>query len=124
MKILITGGNGFVGINIINEIKFYDWDITCLINKNEEHIPKNINRIYDLNNNYYFDFIIHIGGNPSSKSCIKNPESAFNDNIMLTFHILEYARKNNVKNIIFLSSCEVYGYATEISNENDLLKYV
>lgn len=123
MKVLLTGGNGFVGTNIVNEmITYTDWDITCLINNNDENIPGKIHRIYDLSHDCHYDFIIHAGGNPSSKSCIKNPESAFNDNITLTFHILEYARKNNIKNIIFLSSCEVYGYATENSNENDMLK--
>jgi nucleoside-diphosphate-sugar epimerase len=122
-NILITGGNGFVGINIINEIiNATDWNITCLINKTDDKIPENINRIYDLNIDSYYDFIIHAGGNPSSKSCIENPQSALNDNIITTFHILEYARKNKIKNIIFLSSCEVYGHAIETSNENDLLK--
>ena len=49
MKILITGGNGFVGMNIINEIiKNTDWIITCLINKTENNIPIHIEKIYNL----------------------------------------------------------------------------
>ena len=48
MKVLLTGGNGFVGINIVNEmITYTDWDITCLINNNDENIPGKIHRIYD-----------------------------------------------------------------------------
>jgi len=123
MKILITGGNGFVGINIINSIiENTNWEITCFINKTDDRIPQNIPRIYNLDIDSYYDFIIHAGGNPSSKSCINNPNSGFNDNIQFTFNILEYSRKNNIKNIIFLSSCEVYGYATDTSNEKDMLK--
>lgn len=123
MKILITGGNGFVGMNIINEIiKNTDWIITCLINKTENNIPIHIEKIYNLEINIRYDLIIHAGGNASSKSCIENTVSAFNDNIKCTFNILEYARTNNIMKIIFLSSCEVYGYATDTSNETDMLK--
>jgi nucleoside-diphosphate-sugar epimerase len=122
MKILITGGNGFVGINIINSIiQKTDWEITCFINKTDNRIPKHISRIYNLDIDCEYDFIIHAGGNPSSKSCIQNTTSAFNDNIQFTFNILEYSRRNNIKNIIFLSSCEVYGYATDTSKETDML---
>ena len=122
MKVLLTGANGFVGINILNEmIEYTDWEITCLINKNEDKIPKNIKKIYDLKNNIKFDVIIHAGGNPSSKSCIESPISALNDNIITTFNILEYARQNQCFKLIFLSGCEVYGYASSTSSENDML---
>lgn len=122
MKILITGGNGFVGINILNEIiKNENWIITCLINKSENNIPKYIEKIYNLKVNVQYDLIIHAGGNASSKSCIENTESAFNDNIKFTFDLLEYARTNNIMKIIFLSSCEVYGYARDTSSEIDML---
>lgn len=122
-KILITGGNGFVGMNIINElISKTNCEIVCLINKNSDRIPNNIEKVFDINNVYDIDMIIHCGGNPSSKSCIQNPSSAFYDNIEFTFKILEYARNNTVKKIIFFSSGEVYGCATDVSKEDDLLK--
>ena len=124
MKILITGGNGFVGSNIIKEILINtDWDIYCLINKNENNIPKNVTKFYELESiNVNIDFIIHAGGEPSSKYCIKNPESAINNNILHKFKLLEFSRKKNIKNFIFFSSCEVYGHATDSSCETDTLK--
>ena len=122
MKVLITGGNGFVGINIINEIiTNTDWEVVCYINKNSNNIPNNIEKIYDLKNAVSFDIIIHAGGDPSSKSCIDNPKNGLMHNINFTFEILEYARLNNIKKIIFLSSCEVYGHPTEFSSETDTL---
>lgn len=122
MKVLITGGNGFVGINIINEIiKNTNWNIVCLIHKNYDKIPNNIETIYQLDDNMIFDVIIHAGGNPSSKSCINSPESAFQDNISSTFNILEFSRRTGVKKIIFFSSCEVYGFAKDTSCETDML---
>jgi UDP-glucose 4-epimerase len=122
MKVLITGANGFVGINILNEIiRNTHWDVTCFIHKRHDNLPENVTKVYSLDIDNHYDFIIHAGGNPSSKSCIENPVSAFSDNIQFTFYLLEFARKNNIKNIIFFSSCEVYGYATENSVETDML---
>ncbi len=121
MKVLITGGNGFVGINIVNEIiQNTDWQIVCLIHKNSHRIPTSIEKVYELNDNMTFDVIIHAGGDPSSKSCINNPENALG-NIVNTFNILEFARRTNVKKMIFFSSCEVYGFATDTSCETDML---
>lgn len=123
MKILLTGGNGFVGINILNQIiNTTDWEIICFIHKNDNRIPQNIKRIYDFNSNIDVDIIIHAGGNPSAKSCIENPYSAINDNIIQTFNILEFSRKNNCKKIIYISGCEVYGTASFDCTENDILK--
>lgn len=122
MKILLTGGNGFVGINILNEIiKNTNLEVVCLINKNDNNIPKNVTRIYNLDTDINFDIIIHAGGNPDAKLCIESPKSALNDNIIQTFNILEFSRNNNCKKIIFISGCEVYGCATSNSNETDVL---
>ena len=127
MKILITGGNGFVGRNIIDEIiNNTDWKIVCLIHQNDNNIPDIPDRITKCKDvdavATKVDVIIHAGGNPSSKSCISNPENGITDNILTTFKLLEFARKNDIKNFIFLSSCEVYGYATDSSSETDTLK--
>jgi nucleoside-diphosphate-sugar epimerase len=122
MLVLLTGGNGYVGINILHHIQENtDWDIVCLIHKNECNIPNNIEKIYNLDIPVKYDVIIHAGGNPSSVSCIKSPCSAFNDNIETTFNLLEYARANECKKLIFLSSCEVYGKAMSNSSESDML---
>jgi nucleoside-diphosphate-sugar epimerase len=124
MIVLITGGNGFVGRNIIDEIiNTTNWQIVCLINNNDNNIPINVIKIKDLSEvSLKIDIIIHAGGEPSSKACIINPENAINNNILSTFKILEYARTNNIKKIIYLSSCEVYGFPLDTHNESDLLK--
>lgn len=124
MNVLLTGANGFVGINVLNKIlTTTKWNVVCLINKNQQNIPNDIKKIYNLEEcTLNVDIIIHIGGNPSSISCIKNPESALNDNIQTTFKMLEYARTKKIKKFILLSSCEVYGNATETSCEDDMLK--
>jgi UDP-glucose 4-epimerase len=123
MKALLTGGNGFVGRNILEEIlTTTEWSVVCLINKHFNNIPPNILKITNLKECCdKIDVIIHAGGIPSSKSCIANPENGLL-NITSTFEILEFARTTNVKNIIFFSSCEVYGQSNDESVETDLLK--
>jgi len=122
MLVLLTGANGFVGINILHFIQENtDWNVVCLIHTHENNIPDNVKKIYDLETSVEYDVIIHAGGNPSAKSCISCPSSAFYNNIETTFKLLEYARINKCKKIILFSGCEVYGKSTSSSCETDRL---
>jgi len=124
MKILLTGANGFVGINILYEIlSTQNWEIECLVHKNEENIPTYVKKIYQLdeNNGKKYNVIIHAGGCPSALECIENPTRAFENNIKTTFYLLEYARKTGIQKFILLSGGEVYGKYDENTNESNLL---
>lgn len=125
MKILATGANGYIGANVIRSL-MNEHDVTCMVRDSCENVPQELKIIkHDLRSPIGdigpFDMIIHMAANPSSKSCIDNPESAIQDNIVATFNVLEFARKINCKKIIFFSSCEVYGEGYD-SREEDMLK--
>ena len=54
------------------------------------------------------DMIIHLAANARVHDLVVKPQLA-HDNYLMTFNLLEYARKNNVKEFVFSSSREVYG---------------
>lgn len=112
-KALITGANGFIGVNIVMECINQGYKPTCMIHKNSNNLPSNVEIIhhdlrFPFKSEIVYDVIIHAAGDSSAKSCIINPESAIENNIISTFNILEYARIHKSL-VVFFSSCEVYG---------------
>ena len=134
MKILITGGCGFVGSNIaiflkkrlkkanvctfdnlfrkgskINMLRLKKLGI-----KNFNLDIKNYKKIISLGK---FDLIIDCCAEPAIESSTKDPDRVFNTNLIGTFNILKKCIKDKA-NIIFLSSSRVYS----IPNLNRLVK--
>ncbi len=127
MKILITGGCGFVGSNLAIHLKYKlkKTDIFVLDNffregsiLNKKRLLKNKIKIItgdirfqkDLLKIPNFDFLIDCAADPSALSGIKNGLSYLVEtNINGTLNCLDLAKKNKAK-IIFLSSSRVYSH--------------
>jgi UDP-glucose 4-epimerase len=67
------------------------------------------------------DLIIHLAANARVYELVKNPDLA-RDNMITTYNILEYARINKIKNIIFASSREVYGNTKKAKHKEEDMK--
>ena len=55
------------------------------------------------------DYIIHGAGNSSPDLIVREPVETMMGNISGVYYLLEYARKNAVKRLLYISSSEVYG---------------
>jgi len=124
MKILITGGCGFVGSNIALFLKksiknVYILSVDNLVRKgsklNQQRLKKqkisnvkidlkDFSKIQKLGK---FDLIIDCCAEPAIEASKKNPDIVFNTNLVGTFNILKKCVNDN-SNIIFLSSSRVY----------------
>lgn len=122
MKILITGGAGFIG----SQLGFYLLDkghqVTLLDNlkygyldnliKDGKTFPNFIcmdirdQRLENLMNNT--DIVFHLAGISSLPECQNNPLEAYSVNVAGTANVLEMARRNNVKRVIFSSTSAIY----------------
>lgn len=118
MKILITGGSGFIGTSVINKLLKTGNEITVIDNSFSNTLDRNLVTFVkadvrspsDLKRKITgnFDALIHL----AAKSDARNMEdfSTFKEiNVDGTMNVLELARKNDIKNIIFTSSSHVYG---------------
>ena len=128
MKILITGGCGFVGSNLaiflkkkLKNSKIFSLD--NLFRKgskiNQLRLKKNKIKNYrfdiinfkKIQNLKKFDLIIDCCAEPAIEASKKDPDRVFNTNLIGTFNILKKCAKDNSK-IIFLSSSRVYSIVT------------
>ncbi len=125
--IMITGATGLVGSAIIKSILEYnkttDKKITvvALVRSREkaervfadyisESLKFKVSDVCELEaENMGVDYIIHAASQTSSKAFVNQPVETINTAIKGTTNILEFAKANNVKSLVYLSSMEVYG---------------
>jgi UDP-glucose 4-epimerase len=117
MKILVTGSSGTIGTRLCetlldmgHTVVGADWE-KCVWQKRIEDMRIDI----DLRDKAQFsklptdvDMIIHLAANARVYELVENPDRAL-DNCIDTFNVLEFARKNGIKKMMFASSRETYG---------------
>jgi len=129
MRILITGGFGFIGGNLISKFKNKH---ELIISTRQKTIPEvfstfsNLSIINhedlltDTNFPENVDILIHLA-NMNSIDCEKSPSEAIDFNIDKSFQIFHNAIKKKILHIIYFSTIQVYGSnLSGIINENTL----
>ena len=124
-KILVTGGAGFVGTNLINDLLNRGHNPKCIaVIDNMEHgtyIPKvhdqieNFHKV-DIRNQYVEniiqdfapDYVYHFAGLVSIYDCHEDPYEAVDNNILGSINVMNGCVKADVKRIIFSETSAVY----------------
>tara|TARA_B100000401_G_scaffold234853_1_gene159191 strand:+ start:414 stop:1445 length:1032 start_codon:yes stop_codon:yes gene_type:complete len=139
-KVLITGGAGFIGHQVIKEIlKATDWDLLVI---DRLSYAGDLNRINDVISEVgedtrsrvefiYYDLkaafsnqilnkledlniIVHIGASSHVTRSVEDPSIFIQDNVVGTFNLLEAARKlKNLELFYYFSTDEVFGPSDE-----------
>ncbi len=126
MKVLITGGAGFIGrwtvrkfINMGHEVVVLD----NLSNGSQDNIKEFLANprfkfvkgdiidsfiVNDCFNN--IDLCLHLAAQINVQESLDYPERAFKNNVLGTYNILDAARKNNTK-VVLMGTCMVYDLA-------------
>jgi UDP-glucose 4-epimerase len=125
MKYLVTGGAGFIGSHIVEELLDRDHEVIVLDNLHTGSI-KNIEPFFQKKSVSFIegsitdlkllkglfndiDGIFHEAAIPSVPRSLKNPLVTNENNVTGTLNVLLAARDTGIKRVIFASSSSVYG---------------
>ena len=134
-NILVTGGAGYIGSHIIEllvkkkfKVFIYDNLVTGykkLINKKAVFIEgdiKNSKLLIKTINDNNINSIIHLAGYLNISEGQKNKKKYYKNNVIGTLNLVKACKNSTVKNIIFSSSCSIYGNIKGSVSEKNIPK--
>lgn len=128
-KVMVTGGTGYIGTHACVELLNSGYEVVVLDNLSNSKAESllGVERItgvrpelvigdicdsqllYKVFSEQKFDAVIHFAGLKAVGESVKQPLEYFKNNIAGSINLFEAMQYANVKNLVFSSSCTVYG---------------
>ncbi|MDC0418915.1 NAD-dependent epimerase/dehydratase family protein [Pelagibacteraceae bacterium] len=116
-KVLVTGGSGFIGSHIVDQLVKKKYKVTIIDKiqakrKDVKYIRSNnlkLNFLKKATKN--IDYVFHLAAVSDINKVSSNPIYTIENNILATAYLLEASRFNNVKKFLFASSMYAHGRA-------------
>lgn len=140
MKVLVTGGAGFIGSHLILALLDKGHEVVCVDNLNEYYDPelkkKRLKQFEDkiifehvdisdeeaisgVFEKYKFDKIAHLAAQAGVRYSLTHPQVYTKSNYLGTSFIYELAVKHGVKDIVFASTSSTYGESEKMPFKED-----
>jgi len=134
-KILVTGGTGYIGSHTVVELLDQGYEVIIVDNlsNSEERVLDGIEKItglrpafecFDLCNETALETffkkhadiraIIHFAAFKSVGESVREPLKYYRNNLVSLMNLLKAMEEHNIRNMVFSSSCTVYGEPDEL----------
>lgn len=125
MKILVTGGAGFIGSHLLPRLAAAGHQVTVLDNFStgkREHVPSGVpiiqrdllaDGLTEIFQRERFEIVIHLAAQTMVDESLRLPEKDAAENVLGTVKLLDACQRSKVKRIIIASSAAVYGNVGE-----------
>jgi UDP-glucose 4-epimerase len=130
MEIIVTGGAGYIGSHVVNQLCQQGVRVICFdslssgfkefVNPSAEFVLGDIRnsvdlkKCFDLLNSPTTAGVIHLAGLKYASFSVKNPLEFYEVNLSGTINLVNQMVTSGVHNIVFSSSCSVYGNTSEV----------
>ena len=135
MKVLVTGGAGFIGSHLVDTLMKEEHEVRVLDDLSAGSL-ENIKRWLDHERFEFIkgdmrdlsvvkkavegvDAVFHLAANPEVRIGAQSPELLYETNVAITYNLLEAIRDSAVEYLVFTSSSTVYGDAKVIPTPED-----
>ncbi len=139
MKILVTGGLGYIGSHTVVELLNDNYEVIVIDNlsNSKESVKDNIEKITnkefelvigdvcnkdiveDIFKNNKIDAVIHFAGYKAVGESVAKPLMYYHNNLFSTINLLEVMEKYECRRIVFSSSATVYGKPESLPIKED-----
>lgn len=131
MRVLITGGYGFIGSHVADRFYKEDYDVFIIDNlltgnKNNisfKHKSYNLSvedtKCEEIFKAVQFDVVVHLAAQVSVTKSFANPRADTSSNVVGLVNMLTLSKKYKVKKFIFASSAAVYGLNEHLPLKED-----
>lgn len=141
MRVLVTGGAGFIGSHLVEQLLATGHEVSILDDFNDFYDPQ-IKRaniaslagdvpvhqidlrdsaaVNSLFHREKYDAIAHLAARAGVRPSIRAPKLYYDTNVSGTLHLLEAARLTGIERFLFASSSSVYGVSKTVPFSEDL----
>ena len=131
MKVLVTGGAGYIGSHMLGALHDENYEVVCFDNLSTGHrdlaLCENfiegdladkplLNKVFKNNN---FDAVIHFAASSQVGESIDDPGKYYRNNITNTLNLLDVMIDHDVKKIVFSSTAAIFGNPQYIPIDED-----
>lgn len=121
MKVVVTGGAGFIGSHVVVKLLQQQCQVTVIDNLStgcKENVPKDVKfieidicskKLVEVFVRERFDAVVHLAAQTMVPVSLDRPDYDCQVNIVGTVNVLEACRISGVKRVVFSSSAAVYG---------------
>ncbi len=128
-KILITGSSGTIGTRLFEKLLEENYNVVGF-DRNHNKWNSSLDKLTIMGDLLKrgdvekipadIDMVVHLAANARVYDLVVSPDSAL-ENIISNYNVLDFCRRNNIKNFIFSSSREAYGNRNKVvSREGDV----
>jgi len=132
MKVLVTGGAGFIGSNLVDELIKQNYQVVILddlstgkeenLNPQAQFIKADIRNLEQIKPHFQgVDYVFHVAALPRVQLSIEDPITTHDININGTLNVLMAAKEAKVKRLVYSASSSAYGNVDQLLLTEDIL---
>jgi UDP-arabinose 4-epimerase len=131
MKILVTGGAGYVGSHAVRVLDAKGFEIVVLDDLSKGHreaVPPALleegslldrGRLEDVFRRHRPDAVMHFASHCAAGESVEDPRKYFRDNLTGAIQLFEAVLDHGVRRVVFSSTCAVYGAPVRVPMDED-----
>lgn len=131
-KVLVTGGAGFIGSNLVDELVKLGYEVIVVdnlslgkkkyVNPKAKFYKKDIRNLESIKPLFRgVECVFHLAAQPRIQPSIIDPATSFDNNVLGTFNVFLAAKESQVGRVVYSASSSAYGSQKKMPLKEDMI---